>query len=347
MADVVNELPRSQDTPSMPRSRSRLYLDSDAEQIPIVYRPEYNISLFGMEKLHPFDAGKWGNVIKCLDKKKVIKNCKIVSPEEARDEDLLLVHSPGYIRSLKWSFNVAKITEVPPVALLPNCIVQERILRPFRYQTGGSALAGKLAMEHGWAINIGGGFHHCCSEKGGGFCAYADITLAIYLVLLNYQNVQRVMIIDLDAHQGNGHERDFIGRRDVYILDVYNKYIYPRDEFAKQAISRRVELFAFTEDEEYLHKVNTHVEGALNEFHPQFVVYNAGTDIMIGDSLGLLSISKKGIIERDEIVWRKVRQRGIPIMMVTSGGYQRSTAAVIADSIINLKNKDLISLSGG
>ncbi|CAL4175835.1 unnamed protein product [Meganyctiphanes norvegica] len=202
-------------------------------------------------------------------------------------------------------------------------------------------------MEHGWAINIGGGFHHCCSEEGGGFCAYADITLAIYLVLLNYQNVQRVMIIDLDAHQGNGHERDFIGRRDVYILDVYNKDIYPGDELAKQAISRRVELFSFTEDEEYLHKVNTHVEGALNEFHPQFVVYNAGTDIMIGDSLGLLSISKKGIIERDEIVWSKVRQRGIPIMMVTSGGYQRSTAAVIADSIINLNNKDLISLSGG
>lgn len=344
---ALNELSQSQDTPSIPKSRSRLYLDIDDDQIPIVYRPEYNISLFGMEKLHPFDAGKWGNVIKCLDKKKVLDNVKIVSPEEAHNEDLKLVHTQGYIRSLKWSYNVARITEVPPVVLLPNCILQERVLRPFRYQTGGTAVAGKLAMERGWAINIGGGFHHCSSKKGGGFCAYADITLAIHLILQNYTSIQRIMIIDLDAHQGNGHERDFLGRRDVYILDVYNKHIYPRDEFAKQAISRKVELFAFTEDEEYLQKINTHVEGALNEFNPQLVVYNAGTDIMIGDSLGLLSITKKGIIERDEIVWRKVRERGIPIMMVTSGGYQRSTAAVIADSIINLKNKDLISLNGG
>lgn len=70
-----------------------------------------------------------------------------------------------------------------------------------RYQTGGSVLAGKLAMERGWAINIGGGFHHCWGNKGGGFCAYADITLAIHFIFNYYPSVERVMIIDLDAHQ--------------------------------------------------------------------------------------------------------------------------------------------------
>lgn len=70
-----------------------------------------------------------------------------------------------------------------------------------RYQTGGSVLAGKLAMERGWAINIGGGFHHCWGNKGGGFCAYADITLAIHFIFNHYPSVERVMIIDLDAHQ--------------------------------------------------------------------------------------------------------------------------------------------------
>lgn len=72
----------------------------------------------------------------------------------------------------------------------------------FRYQTGGSILAGKLAMERGWSINVGGGFHHCSFNKGGGFCPYADITLLVHFLFNNYPlQVQRIMIVDLDAHQ--------------------------------------------------------------------------------------------------------------------------------------------------
>ncbi|XP_045582444.1 histone deacetylase 11 isoform X1 [Procambarus clarkii] len=333
---------------AMPRelaAESRLYIEVGGDCIPIIYREEYNIHLLGMERLHPFDACKWGNVIKHLKKKQLLKGLNLVTPNEASEADLRLVHSASYLRSLKWSINVAKITEVAPVALLPNLVLQKRVLKPFRYQTGGSVLAGKLAIERGWSINVGGGFHHCWGNKGGGFCAYADITLTVHFILNHYPNIERVMIIDLDAHQGNGHERDFMGRKDIYILDIYNKYIYPNDTFAKKAISRKVELFAYTEDEEYLERVNTHVEGALNEFNPQVVIYNAGTDIMAGDSLGLLSVSKQGIIERDEIVFQKVRQRSIPIVMLTSGGYQRVTAAVIADSIANLTKKSLIDMS--
>ncbi|XP_042893797.1 histone deacetylase 11-like [Penaeus japonicus] len=335
------------DNDAMPKelaAESKLYVDVGMECIPIVYRDEYNIRLLGMEKLHPFDAGKWGNVVKYLKKKKLLKDLKLVCPNEATETDLRFVHTASYLRSLKWSVNVAKITEVAPVALLPNMVVQKKVLKPFRFQTGGSVLAGKLAVERGWAINIGGGFHHCSGNMGGGFCAYADITLAVHFILNHYPNIQKVMIIDLDAHQGNGHERDFMGRKDVYILDVYNKYIYPKDTYAKRAISRRVELFAYTQDEEYLEKVATHVEGALNEFSPHVVIYNAGTDIMEGDCLGLLSVTKQGIIDRDEIVFQKVRERRIPIIMVTSGGYQRVTAAVIADSIANLNRKSLIDM---
>ncbi|XP_045128117.1 histone deacetylase 11-like isoform X1 [Portunus trituberculatus] len=332
---------------SMPKNmaaESKLYMDVGDDSVSLIYRDEYNIHLLGMEKLHPFDACKWGNVVKHLKKKQWTKELKVVTPNEATESDLRLVHSASYLRSLKWSINVAKITEVAPAALVPNIFLQKRVLKPFRYQTGGSVLAGKLAMERGWAINIGGGFHHCWGNEGGGFCAYADISLTIHFVLNNYPSVERVMIIDLDAHQGNGHERDFMGRKDIYILDVYNKYIYPNDSYAKKAIRRRVELFAYTQDEEYLEKVSTHVEGALNEFSPQMVIYNAGTDIMEGDSLGLLSVTKQGIIERDEIVFRKVTHRQVPIVMLTSGGYQRSTAAVIADSIWNLSKKSLINM---
>lgn len=203
-------------------------------------------------------------------------------------------------------------------------------------------MAGKLAVDRGWAINVGGGFHHCSSDKGGGFCAYADITLAIKFLFERVQGVSRATIIDLDAHQGNGHERDFMDDPRVYIMDAYNRYIYPGDGFAKRAIKRKVELEWGTEDTEYLQKVQTHVEGALNEFKPDIIVYNAGTDILDGDPLGGLAISPQGIVKRDEVVFRAARSRGVPVLMVTSGGYQKRTARIIADSILNLHSLGLL-----
>ncbi|XP_064288233.1 histone deacetylase 11 isoform X6 [Passer domesticus] len=299
---------------------------------------------------------------------KLIADDLIVQAREATDEDLLVVHTRRYLNKLKvlyllmcfsrklsrWSFVVATITEIPPVAFLPNFVVQRKVLKPLRTQTGGTIMAGKLAVDRGWAINVvcsfsplqlscpGGGFHHCSSDKGGGFCAYADITLAIKFLFERVQGVSRATIIDLDAHQGNGHERDFMDDPRVYIMDAYNRYIYPGDGFAKRAIKRKVELEWGTEDTEYLQKVQTHVEGALNEFKPDIVVYNAGTDILDGDPLGGLAISPQGIVKRDEVVFRAARSRGVPVLMVTSGGYQKRTARIIADSILNLHSLGLL-----
>ncbi|XP_009320255.1 PREDICTED: histone deacetylase 11 isoform X2 [Pygoscelis adeliae] len=257
----------------------------------------------GLEKLHPFDAGKWGKVINFLKEEKLIADDLIVQAREATDEDLLVVHTRRYLNKLKWSFVVATITEIPPVAFLPNFVVQRKVLKPLRTQTGGTIMAGKLAVDRGWAINVGGGFHHCSSDKGGGFCAYADITLAIKFLFERVQGVSKATIIDLDAHQGNGHERDFMDDHRVYIMDAYNRYIYPGDGFAKRAIKRKVELEWGTEDAEYL---------------------------------------QKGIVKRDEVVFKAARSRRIPILMVTSGGYQKRTARIIADSILNLHNLGLI-----
>ncbi|CAF4605796.1 unnamed protein product [Rotaria sp. Silwood2] len=204
----------------------------------------------------------------------MITNDTIVNPNEATTDDLLLVHTKRYLSSLNWSIQVARVLEVPPIALLPNFIVQWRVLKPLRYQTGGSILAGKLALERGWSINVGGGFHHCSSDRGGGFCAYADLTLLI-MNLFNYYSdrIKKILIVDLDAHQGNGHE-----------------------------------------------------------------------DILQDDPLGNLDITPEGVIIRDEIVFSKcIRERNIPIVMCTSGGYQRTNARVIADSILNLFTKKLIS----
>uniref|UniRef100_A0A8C5KJ42 Histone deacetylase 11 n=1 Tax=Jaculus jaculus TaxID=51337 RepID=A0A8C5KJ42_JACJA len=310
---------------------TQLYQHVPEKRWPIVYSPRYNITFMGLEKLHPFDAGKWGKVINFLKEEKLLSDGMLVEAREASEEDLLVVHTRRYLNELKWSFVVATITEIPPVVFLPNFLVQRKVLRPLRTQTGGTIMAGKLAVERGWAINVGGGFHHCSSDRGGGFCAYADITLAI-----------KVCSQGCVLPQGNGHERDFMGDKRVYIMDVYNRHIYPGDRFAKEAIRRKVELEWGTEDEEYLSKVKRNVTRALQEHLPDVVVYNAGTDVLEGDRLGGLSISPMGIVKRDELVFRIVRGHQIPILMVTSGGYQKRTARIIADSILNLHELGLI-----
>ncbi|XP_043827983.1 histone deacetylase 11 isoform X2 [Dromiciops gliroides] len=330
---------------------TKLYQEVSKNCWPIIYSPRYNITFMGLEKLHPFDSGKWGKVIHFLKEENFLTDIMMVEAREATEEDLLVVHTQRYLNKLKncilqsspeWSFVVATITEIPPVIFLPNFLVQRHVLRPLRTQTGGTIMAGKLAIERGWAINIGGGFHHCSSDKGGGFCAYADITLAIKFLFDRVEGISKATIIDLDAHQGNGHERDFMNDNRVYIMDVYNRNIYPGDGFAKRAIKRKVELDWGTGDTEYLRKVEEHVEGALNEQLPDVMIYNAGTDILEGDPLGGLSISAEGIVKRDELVFRAARNHNIPIFMVTSGGYQKHTARIIADSILNLYNLGLI-----
>ncbi|XP_071816384.1 histone deacetylase 11-like isoform X2 [Apostichopus japonicus] len=323
---------------------NHLFVSVNDYQWPIVYRKEYNLGFLGLEKLHPFDSAKWGKIFNILKGQLMVTEDTIVSPEEALEKDLLVVHVQSYLDSLKWSYAVAGITEVPPVALLPNFIVQKKVLKPLRFQTGGTILAAKLALERGWSINIGGGFHHCSSARGGGFCAYADISLGI-MFLRKMKLIKKAMIVDLDAHQGNGHERDFINmQKDVYILDVYNREIYPHDGYAKRGISRKVELESFTGDEEYLSLVKRHLTEAIAEFQPDIVFYNAGTDCLQGDPLGRLSVSPDGIIQRDEMVFEWARNsHSIPIIMVTSGGYQQKTGPIIAQSILNLRDKKLVS----
>ncbi|XP_065850207.1 histone deacetylase 2 isoform X2 [Euphorbia lathyris] len=322
------------DAASLRRNRilsTKLYFDVPLSKVPLIYSPAYDIAFLGIEKLHPFDSSKWGRVCRFLIKDGELDKTSIVEPLEASNDDLLVVHSESYLNSLKNSRNVAMIIEV-----------------------GGTILAAKLAKEQGWAINVGGGFHHCSSEKGGGFCAYADISLCIHYAfeLLNISrfgcispSTYRVMIIDLDAHQGNGHEMDFSNDSQVYILDMYNSGIYPFDYEARRYIDQKVEVVSGTKTDEYLKKLDEALEVAGHMFVPELVVYNAGTDILDGDPLGRLKVSPEGVTARDEKVFKFARDRNAPLVMLTSGGYMKTSARVIADSILNLSKKGLIDIS--
>ncbi|CAK9195763.1 unnamed protein product [Sphagnum jensenii] len=344
---------RDQEEDELKRKRridnSTLYSPVSNDKDPIIYSSAYNIAFLGLERLHPFDSSKWGRIKRFLVEDGLLDHKRVVEPVEATKEDLLVVHTEGYLESLKHSFTVAVITEVPPLAFLPNFILQQKVLRPFRKQVGGTVLSAKLAKDKGWAINLGGGFHHCCSNEGGGFCAYADITLTIQFAFERL-GISRVMIIDLDAHQGNGHEHDFMNNKSIYILDMYNSDIYPRarlsspflDMYEKQII--QIQFSSYTTTEKYLDLLSQALEKAAQNFEPDLLIYNAGTDILDGDPLGRLLVSPDGVKQRDEMVFKFSREKNCPIVMLTSGGYMKTSARVIADSIGNLATKGLIHL---
>jgi len=313
-------------------------------KVPVVYSSTYNIGFWGLEKLHPFDSKKYEKIFNFLTESQDLTPQQFYEPlQKITDAQLRRVHSQKYLDSLSSSMNVARMLEVPPVALLPNFLVQSKALDPMRYATMGSLMAAELALHYGWGINLSGGYHHASGDRGGGFCIFADISLSVLHIHSRRPDITKFMIIDLDAHQGNGHERDRVngvfGDLDMYIFDMYNSGIYPGDGHAKQGIDKDVLLRFHTNDQTYLDKLRASLLEALDAHKPQYIIYNAGTDCLIGDPLGALDITREGIIERDEFVFQSAFDRRVPISMLLSGGYQKNNALVIADSIQNLNRK--------
>ncbi len=266
-----------------------------ADKLPIIFSEYYDITLFGLQKLHPFDTEKYGKVYKYLVKKAEIDKDKFYIPEAASQEDLLSVHTKEYLCSLESSRNVARIAELGILSLVPNFILQRRLLRSMKYAAGGTILGCELALKYNWAINLSGGYHHAKADSGGGFCFFADIPIAVYKLFKKNPNLS-IMIIDLDAHQGNGCEAIFKDDMRIHVFDVYNGEIYPGDFEAKRYIEFDYPVKSYIKDENYLSLIEREIGKAIAKSNPDIIIYNAGTDIFKEDPLGCMSISEEGII---------------------------------------------------
>jgi histone deacetylase 11 len=297
--------------------------------IPLVYHPAYNITAFGLERLHPFDSRKYRRIHDALIARGLRRRREFVRPRPVGRRDLLWVHTPEYLRSLRRPDIQAGILEVPIVRRLPGWLVDWRILRPMRYATGGAILACRLALKSGVAINIGGGYHHAASGWGGGFCAYADVPLAVK-ILHDEGKVGRVLVVDLDAHQGNGTAAVFRGWPWAFIFDLYERDLFPA---RKEPEDYPLPVGPGLTGGEYLRIVQDTLPGALDDVRPDLVVYNAGSDPYVQDPLAGYRLSKEDLAERDLLVVSLSRERGIPVAMVLSGGYSAESWRIHADAI--------------
>ena len=304
-------------------------------KLPIIFHKDYDISLAGLEKLHPFDSCKYGKVREYLIKNAGILKSQFYAPEKVTDQELLKVHTPEYLDSLSHSSVVARITEIALLSYVPNFFLKRTLLHAMKLATGGTVLGAELALKHGWAINLSGGYHHAKKENGEGFCVYADIPLAVNKIFESHPEY-KIMVVDLDAHQGNGHEACLKDEKRVTIFDVYNRSVYPRDKEAQKRIDFNFPVGVGIDDDSYLSIVSNHLPVAFDNVKPDLIIYNAGTDIFEEDPLGLMKVSENGIIKRDELVFQYARERNIPIFMVLSGGYTKKTAHIIGRSIHNV-----------
>ena len=184
---------------------------------------------------------------------------------------------------------------------------------------GGSILAGQCALRDGFGSNLGGGFHHAYPGHGEGFCAIHDVAVAIRTLQANGA-IKKAMVVDTDVHHGNGTAAIFAKDPSVFTFSIHQLNNYPAH---KPPSNVDLDMDEGVEDEEYLGALVPAVQKSLDEFKPEIVFYIGGADPYCEDQLGGLSLTKKGLMERDRRVFEEARKRRIPVATALAGGYAR------------------------
>ena len=282
-------------------------------ELPVVNHKDY-FAKIGDD--HKFPINKFGDLANYLIEKKIVK--KFYEPYPCSQETLLRAHSEKYIKDIR-----NKTLDKNGVKKIGFPLVDSVIKRSY-VATGGTVLASKLAISNGIACNTAGGSHHANYNGGAGYCVFNDVAVASKY-LLEKGLAGKILILDLDVHQGNGNSDIFKDNRNVFTFSMHSKSNYP----AKKSISDcDVELENDLEDKEYLEILKSHLN-KLNQENFDFVFYIAGVDIHFNDRLGRLKISDEGIKKRDELVTQNFFSKNIPLCGVLGGGYNNDPKKLV------------------
>ena len=276
-------------------------------ELPIVNHKDYVAKIDDDNK---FPIKKFGELAKYLIEKEVVS--KFYEPDPCSIETLKEAHSEKYILDVKNK----KLSEkdIKKIGFPLN----DSVVRRSFVATGGTVLASKLAINFGLACNTAGGSHHANFDGGAGYCVFNDVAVAAKY-LLNRGLANRILIVDLDVHQGNGNSDIFKDNRNVFTFSMHSKSNYP----AKKSLSDLdVELKDNTEDKEYLDILKFNLVN-LNDENFDFIFYIAGVDVHHEDRLGKLKLTDQGINLRDNIVIDNFFSKRIPICGVLGGGYNK------------------------
>ena len=191
----------------------------------LIYSEYYDIDLEGLEKRYCFDMHKYRRIYESL-RNDAFLSADFLSPNPLDEEDLFIVHDPSYVSALYEPEYMAEVLEFPPLKTLTVAVIRDALIKGILYISGGTLLACREALARGFSLNIGGGYHHAQADRGGGFCAIADVPIAIR-TLLSEGVIRRAVIIDCDVHQGNGNAQIFRHDSRVYTFSIHQENNYP------------------------------------------------------------------------------------------------------------------------
>ncbi len=260
---------------------------------------------------HPFPMGKFPALHRILLAEGLLHPENVVAPREADWADLLLVHTDAYLSRFAAGTLTRQEERRQGLPWSPA------LVRRSRLAVQGTTNAALMALEDGIAANLAGGTHHAFPGHGEGFCLFNDVAVAIR-VLQRSAWLRRVLIIDLDVHQGNGTAAIFADDPDVFTFSMHGAKNYP---FHKVASSRDVALPDNTDDDAYLALLRAHLPDVLARAKPDLVFYLAGIDVLADDRFGRLALTSAGLVVRDHYVLETLHAAGVPVTLLLSGGY--------------------------
>ena len=279
----------------------------------LVYEPGYSGTFHEATGRHAFDPRRATRIVEQLQNARLVGPPMILTPEPVCREDLLRIHTERFLDEIQDPRRLADLFFMRQTELR-----DVNPLRAFLSQAGGTILALERAIaERIPVFNLGGGFHHAQRDKAEGFCPVNDVAVAVARAQ-DRGLARRILVVDLDYHQGNGTALIFSGNEDVFTLSVHGQ-AWSRVMDKRNNLD--VELPPGVGDEKYLTAVQRALAYALSIFEPDVAIYVAGADPHVEDTLGDFAVSEQGLLTRDLYVQRTLKEAGVPMAVVLAGGY--------------------------
>jgi acetoin utilization deacetylase AcuC-like enzyme len=276
--------------------------------LPLVFHPDF-VSALPPE--HRFPMPKFGKVYEHLVRNGIATLDQFHCPSRAARELLTLAHTPGYVDAYCEGTIDSRAMRRIGLPWSPSLVNRTC------FAVGGTLMALELALQHGLAASCAGGTHHAFADFGSGFCIFNDLAVAARYAQ-RMHGIDRVLIVDLDVHQGDGSASILANDPAIFTLSLHCGDNFP---FRKQTSDLDVELPVGMEDEGYLRVLAQTLPDLLDTFRPDVVLYDAGVDPHRDDKLGKLSLTDSGLYQRDIYVLENCMRRAIPTACVIGGGY--------------------------
>lgn len=278
-----------------------------------------DIFRYAVPEKHRFPMQKYTMIPERLLAEGTISMVNFFAPARLSEEEILTTHTMDYWYKLKTQTLPRKEARLIGFEMTEALVDRGRHIAHATYECA------LYAQQYGVAMNVAGGTHHAFADHGEGFCVFNDVCIASSL-LLNRGQAQKILVVDLDVHQGNGNASIMANEPRVFVFSMHGAKNYP---FRKELSDLDIELANNTGDAEYLQILEDTLPRLMSDVAPDMIFYQSAVDVLATDKLGKLGLTIEGCKARDEYVLRQAKAAKIPIAIVMGGGYSEDIEDVV------------------